>query len=108
MHDVSWEANSHGKDLRQILWASIDNDDSLDLDQLTVAEALPDNRTKLLVAVADVDTLVKKNLAIDGHARQNTTSIYTAGKIFHMLPERLSTDLTSLKYQKTARRLSSR
>ena len=87
------------KDLRSLLWASIDNDDSLDLDQLTVAVVLPENSTKILVAVADVDALVKKNSAIDGHAHQNTTSIYTAGKTFPMLPERLSTDLTSLNYQ---------
>jgi exoribonuclease-2 len=79
-----------------LLWASIDNDDSLDLDQLTVAEVLPDKSVKILVAVADVDALVKKSSAIDEHARQNTTSVYTAGMIFPMLPERLSTDLTSL------------
>jgi hypothetical protein len=87
------------KDLRSLLWASIDNDDSRDMDQLTVAEVLPDNRVKILVAVADVDTLVQKNSAINEHAHQNTTSIYTAGKTFPMLPERLSTDLTSLNYQ---------
>jgi VacB/RNase II family 3'-5' exoribonuclease len=91
-------AESPGKDLRHLLWASIDNDDSLDLDQLTVAEALPDKTVKILVAVADVDALVKKNSAIDEHARQNTTSVYTAGKTFPMLPEKLSTDLTSLNY----------
>ena len=84
------------KDLRQLLWASIDNDDSLDLDQLTVAETLSDKTVRILVAVADVDVLVKKTSAIDEHARQNTTSVYTAGKIFPMLPEKLSTDLTSL------------
>ena len=86
------------QDLRHLLWASIDNDDSLDLDQLTVAEALPDKQVKLLVAIADVDALVKKNSAIDGHTRQNTTSVYTAGGIFPVLPEKLSTDLTSLNY----------
>jgi exoribonuclease-2 len=86
------------KDLRQLLWASIDNDDSLDLDQLTVAEVLPDNSVKILVAIADVDALVKKNSAIDGHAHQNTTTVYTAGKTFPMLPEMLSTNLTSLNY----------
>lgn len=96
---VDWGAKAYGKDLRQLLWASIDNDDSLDLDQLTVAEALPDNSVKILVAVADVDALAEKNSAIDEHARQNTTSVYTAGKTFPMLPERLSTDLTSLNYR---------
>ena len=64
--------------------------------QLTVAETLSDKTVKILVAVADVDVLVKKNSAIDEHARQNTTSVYTAGKTFPMLPEKLSTDLTFL------------
>ncbi len=84
------------KDLRHLLWASIDNDDSLDLDQLSVAEQLPDGAVKILVAIADVDAIVKKGSAIDGHARTNTTSVYTAAEIFPMLPEKLSTDLTSL------------
>jgi exoribonuclease-2 len=91
-------AGPPGIDLRQLLWVSIDNDDSLDLDQLTVAEVLTDTQVKVLVAVADVAALVKKNSVIDAHARQNTTSVYTAGKIFPMLPEKLSTDLTSLNY----------
>ncbi len=99
IQQVDGGAESPGKDLRHLLWASIDNDDSLDLDQLTAAEALPDKTVKILVAVADVDALVKKNSAIDEHARQNTTSVYTAGKTFPMLPEKLSTDLTSLNYQ---------
>jgi VacB/RNase II family 3'-5' exoribonuclease len=98
MAQVDGGAKSPRKDLRHLLWASIDNDDSLDLDQLTVAETLPDKTVKILVAVADVDALVKKSSAIDEHARQNTTSVYTAGKIFPMLPERLSTHLTSLNY----------
>jgi exoribonuclease-2 len=98
IQQVDGGAESPRKDLRHLLWASIDNDDSLDLDQLTVAETLPDKAVKILVAVADVDALVKKNSAIDEHARQNTTSVYTAGKTFPMLPERLSTDLTSLNY----------
>jgi len=84
------------RDLSRLLWASIDNDDSLDLDQLTVAEPLAGGAAKLFVAIADVDALVKQGLAIDTHARTNTTSVYTAAQIFPMLPERLSTDLTSL------------
>lgn len=83
-------------DLRHLLWCSIDNDDSRDLDQLTVAEALPDDRVRVLVAIADVDALVTKGSATDGHAGHNTTSVYTAAKIFSMLPEELSTDRTSL------------
>jgi VacB/RNase II family 3'-5' exoribonuclease len=84
------------RDLRDLLWASIDNDDSLDLDQLTVAEAMPGDRAKILVAVADVDALVKNGSALDDHARHNTTSVYTAAQMFPMLPEKLSTDVTSL------------
>ncbi len=84
------------RDLRNVLWSSIDNDDSLDLDQLTVAEPLPDGDAKILVAIADVDALVKKGGAINNHARHNTTSVYTAGQVFSMLPEKLSYGLTSL------------
>jgi exoribonuclease-2 len=87
------------RDLRDLPWASIDNDDSRDLDQLTVAQTLPDGAVKILVAVADVDGLVKKGSALDEHARHNTTSVYTAAQVFSMLPERLSNDLTSLSDQ---------
>ena len=84
------------RDLRDRLWASIDNDDSRDLDQLTVAEALAGDRVRILVAVADVDALVSKGSALDAHALCNTTSVYTPAAIFPMLPEGLSTNLTSL------------
>ncbi len=86
------------RDLRNLVWASIDNDDSLDLDQLTVAEEIPPGNIKILVAIADVDSVVKNGSAIDEHARHNTTSVYTAAEIFPMLPEKISTGFTSLNF----------
>ena len=95
------DAGADIRDLTGLLWCSIDNDDSLDLDQLTVCEALGKGKVKLLVAIADVDSLVKQGTPIDDHARVNTTSVYTSARIFPMLPERLSTDLTSLNANQT-------
>jgi len=97
------EASSDGavhqfRDLRHLLWVSIDNDDSRDLDQLTVAEAMPGDLVKILVAIADVDSIVHHGSAIDQHAAHNTTSVYTAAEIFPMLPEKLSTNITSLNF----------
>ena len=97
-------------DLRALSWISIDNDDSRDLDQLTVAQlnvqsnlqahehSNPDGVVNILVAIADVEALVKKGSALDEHARHNTTSVYTVAQIFPMLPEKLSTDLSSLNF----------
>jgi len=86
------------RDLRDLPWCSIDNDDSLDLDQLAVAQPEDHGAARLLVAIADVDALVAAGGAIDAHAGHNTTSVYTPALIFPMLPERLSTDLTSLAF----------
>src|SRR5664280_345177 len=98
IHGPATRAEESTRDLRNLLWCSIDNDDSRDLDQLTVAESMSDGATKILVAIADVDAVVKKGSAIDDHARQNTTSVYTVAETFPMLPEKLSTNLTSLNY----------
>ncbi|MEO7399993.1 MAG: RNB domain-containing ribonuclease [Polaromonas sp.] len=90
------EPNGALRDLRHLTWFSIDNDDTRDLDQLSVAEPLAAGGTRLRVAVADVDAKVAPGGAVDGHAAVNTTSVYTAAGVFPMLPEVLSTDITSL------------
>lgn len=84
------------RDLRGLLWSSIDNTDSRDLDQIEWAEKMPDGSIRVLVGVADVDATVKQGSAIDLHGQANATSVYTGGPVFPMLPEKLSTDLTSL------------
>jgi exoribonuclease-2 len=90
------ESGGDIRDLRQLTWFSIDNDDTRDLDQLSVIQPLAGGTVRLLVAIADVDAMVRPGGAVDAHAGVNTTSVYTAAGIFPMLPERLSTDLTSL------------
>jgi exoribonuclease-2 len=84
------------RDQRSLPWCSIDNDDSRDLDQLSVAQPAQDGNTRILVAVADVDATIAAGTPLDAHASANTTSVYTVAQVFPMLPERLSTDLTCL------------
>ncbi len=84
------------QDLRNLLWSSIDNDTSKDLDQIEWAEQFPDGRIRVLVGVADVDARVALGTVIDGHARSETTSVYTGVKVFPMLPSQLSEGITSL------------
>ncbi len=84
------------KDLRSLLWSSIDNDTSRDLDQIEWAEQLPDGSIRVLVGVADVDARVHRGTVIDGHAKSETTSVYTGVKVFPMLPSELSEGITSL------------
>lgn len=96
IHGPAHPPSAHYQDLSNLLWCSIDNDDSLDLDQITVAEQLSDGGIKLFVAIADVDALVKMDSPVDDHAYINTRSVYTSARIFPMLPTKLSNDLTSL------------
>ena len=84
------------QDLRNLLWSSIDNDTSKDLDQIEWAEQLPDGRIRVLVGVADVDVRVSKGTILDSHAQSETTSVYTGVKVFPMLPAELSEGITSL------------
>src|SRR3984957_5430216 len=83
-------------DLRNLLWSSIDNDTSKDLDQIEWAEQLPDGRIRVLIGVADVDARVSKDTVIDKHAQSETTSVYTGVAVFPMLPAELSEGITSL------------
>jgi exoribonuclease-2 len=84
------------RDLRNLLWSSIDNDTSKDLDQIEVAERLPNGDVKVMIGIADVDAFVAKGTVIDQHAERETTSVYTGVSIFPMLPNELSTGASSL------------
>ncbi|HZE72812.1 MAG TPA: RNB domain-containing ribonuclease [Pyrinomonadaceae bacterium] len=101
LHQLEQDAHSANpshstRDLRNLTWSSIDNQQSRDLDQVEFAEALPNGDIRVMVGIADVDALVQKRGAIDDHAEENATSVYTGFKTFAMLPEQLSTDMTSL------------
>ncbi|MGA9389910.1 MAG: RNB domain-containing ribonuclease [Candidatus Sulfotelmatobacter sp.] len=95
-HPPQISAGKDVRDLRNPLWSSIDNDTSRDLDQIEVAEQLPNGDVKVLVGIADVDAFVPKQTAIDQHAARETTTVYAGVKNFPMLPEELSTGKTSL------------
>ncbi len=84
------------RDLRGLLWSSIDNDTSRDLDQIEVAERLANGDVKVMVGIADVDAFVAKASPIDDHAAKETTTVYTGVRNFPMLPEELSTGVSSL------------
>ncbi|MBU3551345.1 RNB domain-containing ribonuclease [Polynucleobacter sp. MWH-Berg-3C6] len=108
VHDQLHLINSPGEDsdasiqdLTELLWCSLDNDDSEDLDQLTACSSIGNGTYKIYIAVADVDALIKKDTPIDEHAKCNTASVYTSARIFSMLPEKLSTNLTSLNLNET-------
>jgi exoribonuclease R len=91
--------NAHepaGRDLRQLLWSSIDDGKTRDLDQVEYAESVGQDEIRVLIGIADVDAFVCKQSGTDAHAFANCTSVYAGVKTFPMLPEKLSTDLTSL------------
>src|SRR5438874_695656 len=96
LRDAPQSTEEPVRDLRSLPWCSIDNDESRDLDQLSVIDVAADGSRRLLIAVADVDAVVHRASPLDRHAGVNTTSVYTPAVIFPMLPKHLSTDLTSL------------
>jgi len=96
MHGPAVAAGGTVRDLRGLLWSSIDNDTSRDLDQIEVAERLPNGDIKVLIGIADVDAYVGRNSPIDQHAAKETVTVYTGIRNFSMLPEELSTGITSL------------
>ncbi len=95
-HPPAISPNDQVRDLRNLLWSSIDNDTSRDLDQIEFAERLPNGDVKVLVGIADLDAFLPKNSPIDQHAARETTTVYTGVRNFSMLPEELSTGKTSL------------
>jgi VacB/RNase II family 3'-5' exoribonuclease len=95
-HPPNLAPSASTRDLRNLLWSSIDNDTSRDLDQAEVAERLPSGEYKVMVAIADVDAYVPKSSPIDAHAAKETTTVYTGVRNFPMLPEELSTGVSSL------------
>ena len=95
-HPPQIVAGGDVRDLRNLLWSSIDNDTSKDLDQIEFVERLANGQTRVRVGIADVDAFVPRNCPIDVHAARETTTVYTGVRNFHMLPEELSTDITSL------------
>jgi VacB/RNase II family 3'-5' exoribonuclease len=95
-HPPQVTASGDIRDLRSLLWSSIDNDTSRDLDQIEVAETLSNGDVKIMIGIADVDAFVPKNTAIDLHAAKETTTVYAGIRNFPMLPEELSTGITSL------------
>jgi VacB/RNase II family 3'-5' exoribonuclease len=96
LHQDPPAAARGARDLRGLLWSSIDNDTSRDLDQIEYTEALPNGSYRVLIGIADVDAFVPKGSPIDAHALRETTTVYTGVEIFSMLPEELSTGTTSL------------
>jgi exoribonuclease-2 len=95
-HPPAITASAKVRDLRELLWSSIDNDTSKDLDQIEVAERLPDGGIKVMIGIADVDAFVAKDSPIDQHAEKEATTVYTGVSIFPMLPAELSTGASSL------------
>jgi exoribonuclease-2 len=95
-HPPQIAAGKDVRDLRNLLWSSIDNDTSRDLDQIEVAERVSNGDVKIMIGISDVDAFVAKQTPIDQHAARETTTIYAGIRNFPMLPEELSTGLSSL------------
>ncbi|MFA4850116.1 MAG: RNB domain-containing ribonuclease [Methanoregula sp.] len=94
--DTSEAIGKNEMDLRSLLWSSIDNYDSEDLDQMEYCERGPDHEIKVKIAIADVDHYVPKHSQADQYAAYNGSSVYTGIVTYPMLPDRLSKGISSL------------
>jgi exoribonuclease-2 len=74
------------RDMRNLLWSSIDNDTSRDLDQIEFAERSSNGDVKVMIGIADVDAFVSKLTPIDQHAARETTTVYTGIRNFPIEP----------------------
>ncbi len=84
-------------DLRDRFFITIDPETARDHDDAVCVEATESGGARLWVAIADVSHFVEPGSALDGDAWLRGNSVYFPGRSIPMLPERISSDLCSLR-----------